>query len=46
MNNWQKSGGIAALGHAAAYVVGMVLGLALIFPLLDAAPEQYLKFLS
>jgi hypothetical protein len=46
MNNLQKSGGIAALLHAAAYVVGLVLGLALIFPLLDAAPNQYLAFVS
>ena len=46
MNHLQKSGGIAALLHAAAYVVGLVLGLALIFPLLDAAPNQYLAFVS
>ena len=46
MNNLQKSGGIAALLHAAAYVVGLVLGLTLIFPLLDAAPNQYLAFVS
>ncbi len=46
MNNLQKSGGIAALLHAAAYVVAMVLGVTLIFPLLDAAPNEYLKFLS
>jgi hypothetical protein len=46
MNNLQKSGGIAALLHAAAYVVGMVLGFTLIFPLLDAAPDEYLKFLA
>ena len=46
MNNLQKWGGIAALGHAAAYVVGLVLGLTLMFPLLDAAPEQYLEFLA
>jgi len=46
VNNLQKWGGLAALSHATAYLVGMVLGLALIFPLLDAAPEQYLKFLS
>jgi len=46
MNNLQKSGGIAALLHAAAYVVGLVLGLALIFPLLDAVPNQYLAFVS
>ena len=46
MNNLQKAGGIAALLHAAAYVVGMVLGFTLIFPLLNAAPDQYLKFLA
>ena len=46
MNSLQKAGGLAALLHAAAYVVGMVLGFTLIFPLLDAAPDQYLKFLS
>lgn len=46
MTSLQKSGGIAALLHAAAYVVGMVLGFALIFPLLDAPPEQYLAFVA
>jgi hypothetical protein len=46
MNNLQKSGGLAALLHASAYVVGLILGLTLIFPLLDAAPDQYLKFLT
>jgi hypothetical protein len=46
MNNLQKWGGIAALGHAAALVVGMVLGFTLMFPLLDAAPDQYLRFLA
>jgi hypothetical protein len=46
MNSLQKSGGIAALLHAAAYVVGLVLGLTLIFPLLDAAPDQYLAFVA
>ena len=46
INNLQKPGGIAALLHAAAYVVGMVLGFTLIFPLLNAAPDQYLKFLA
>ena len=46
MKTLQKFGGMAALLHAAAYIVGMVLGFTLIFPLLDAAPEQYLKFLS
>jgi hypothetical protein len=46
MNSLQKAGGSAALLHAAAYVVGMILGFTLIFPLLDAAPDQYLKFLA
>jgi hypothetical protein len=46
MNNLQKWGGIAALGHAAAYLVGLVLGLILMFPLLNAATEQYLEFLA
>jgi hypothetical protein len=46
MNSLQKSGGIAALLHAAAYIAGMVLGFTLIFPLLEAAPNEYLKFLA
>lgn len=46
MNNLQKWGGSAALLHAAAYVVGLVLGVTLIFPLLGASPDQYLKFLA
>jgi len=44
--NLQKMGGIAALGHAAALVAGMVLSFTLMFPLLDAAPDQVLKFLA
>jgi hypothetical protein len=46
MKTLQKFGGIAALGHAAALVVGMVLSFTLMFPLLDAAPDQALKFLA
>ena len=46
MNSLQKSGGIAALLHAAAYILGLVLGFAMIFPLLEAAPNEYLKFLA
>jgi hypothetical protein len=42
----QKIGGIAALGHAAALVVGMLLSFTWMFPLLDAAPGQALKFLA
>lgn len=44
--NLQKIGGIAALGHTAALVVGMVLSFTLMFPLLDATPDQALKFLA
>ncbi|MCU0503524.1 MAG: DUF4386 family protein [Anaerolineae bacterium] len=46
MSSMQKAGGLAALLHAVAYVVGMIVGLTLIFPLLDAAPDRYLRFLS
>jgi hypothetical protein len=46
MKDLQKMGGIAALGHAAALMVGMVLSFTLMFPLLDAAPDQALKFLA
>lgn len=46
MNNLQKAGGIAALAHAAAYVVGMVIGVTLMFPLMDAEPRRYLAFLA
>jgi hypothetical protein len=46
MNNLQKWGGIAALGHAAGYLVALALGVTLLFPILDAGPEQYLKFLA
>jgi hypothetical protein len=46
MNTLQKFGGIAALGHTAALVVGMVLSFTLMYPLLDAVPDQALKFLS
>jgi hypothetical protein len=46
IRNLQKIGGIAALGHTAALVVGMVLSFTLMFPLLDAAPDQAQKFLS
>jgi hypothetical protein len=46
IKNLQKIGGIAALGHTSALVVGMVLSFTLMFPLLDAAPDQALKFLA
>lgn len=46
MKNLQKIGGIAALGHTAALVVGVVLSFTWMFPLLDAAPDQAQKFLA
>lgn len=46
MDNLQKPGGVAALIHAAAYVVGIVLGVTLIFPVLDADPGQYMAFVA
>jgi Domain of unknown function (DUF4386) len=46
MNNLQKIGGIAALVHAMAYVVGIGLGIALIFPLLNSDPDQYMAFIA
>ena len=46
MKNLQKIGGIAALGHTAVLVVGMVLSFSLMFPLLDAAPDQAQKVLT
>jgi hypothetical protein len=46
MNRLQKWGGIAALGHAVGYLVAFVLGVTLMFPILNAGPEQYLTFLA
>ena len=46
MNNLQKTGGIAALFHAAAYVVGIVLGVTLIFPYLNSEPGQYVAYVA
>src|SRR3990172_6985881 len=46
MNNLKKMGGIAALSHALAYVVGIVLAFTLIFPVLDADPGQYMAFVA
>lgn len=46
MNSLQKMGGLAALIHAAAYMIGIVLGVILVFPLLDAAPDQYMAFVA
>lgn len=46
MKTFLKLGGIAALLHAAAYIVGIVLGVTLIFPILDANPGQYVAFVA
>jgi hypothetical protein len=46
VNTLQKFGGIAALIHAAAYIVGILLGVTLIFPILDANPGQYVAFVA
>jgi hypothetical protein len=46
MKDLQKMGGIAALGHTTALVVGMILSFTLMYPLLEAAPDQALKFLA
>lgn len=46
MDHLQKMGGVAALLHAAAYVVGLVLGVTLMFPILDADPGQYMAFVA
>ncbi|MFO7680709.1 MAG: DUF4386 family protein [Chloroflexota bacterium] len=41
MNNLQKMGGIAALFHSAAYLIGMSMYFAVLSPIIDAAPSQY-----
>jgi hypothetical protein len=46
MYSLQKTGGLAALAHAAAYVVGMVLGVVLIFPIMSSDRGQYLAFIA
>lgn len=44
MDQFQKTGGMAAIIHAAAYIVGMILGFSLIFPVIGADPGEYLAF--
>jgi hypothetical protein len=46
MKKLLKLGGIAALLHGAAYIVGMALGITLIFPILEADPGQYVAFVA
>ncbi|MFZ6028911.1 MAG: DUF4386 family protein [Chloroflexota bacterium] len=45
MNSLQKSGGIAALIHAVAYLVAIALYLSVMSPILEAEPAQYLAML-
>jgi hypothetical protein len=46
MNNLQKLGGWGAWIHALAYIVSMVLGGALMFPLLGRGPGAYVAFVA
>lgn len=44
MNTYQKAGGLAALAHAFAYLVGIIIAITLIFPILNSNPDGYFKF--
>lgn len=44
MNTFQKAGGIAALAHAFAYIVGILLAVTLIFPIVDGDTTRYFEF--
>ena len=46
MNNLQKTGGVAALLHSAAYLIGIVLYFTMMSPIIDAPPDQYLVMLA
>jgi hypothetical protein len=46
MNTFQKAGGAAALAHAFAYLVGIIMAVTLIFPNLDAGTGQYIEFVA
>jgi len=45
MNNLQKAGGITALIHSAAYLVGIGLYLTVLSPIIDADPARYVALL-
>ncbi|HKI79183.1 MAG TPA: DUF4386 family protein [Ignavibacteriaceae bacterium] len=45
MKSLQKSGGIAAIIHSAAYLMGIGLYLTILSPILDAEPGKYLALL-
>jgi hypothetical protein len=44
MNTFQKAGGLAALAHAFAYLVGILLAVTLIFPIVDGDTTRYFEF--
>jgi len=44
MNTFQKAGGMAALAHAFAYLVGIILAVTLIFPVLNGNPDGYFEY--
>ncbi|MAT99268.1 MAG: hypothetical protein CL608_19190 [Anaerolineaceae bacterium] len=46
MKNLQKMGGVAALFHAAAYLIGIVMYFAVLSPIIDATTEQYVAQLA
>jgi len=46
MKDLQRIGGVAALIHAAAYLVGIGLYLTVMAPLIDATPDQYVAQLA
>ncbi len=46
MKNLQKVGSIAALFHSAAYLIGIGMYFAVLSPIIDATPEQYVAQLA
>jgi hypothetical protein len=44
MNTFQKAGGLAALAHAFAYLIGILLAVTLIFPIVDGNTTRYFEF--
>jgi glycopeptide antibiotics resistance protein len=46
VNDLQKTGGIAALVNAVAYLVGIGLVMTFLAPIMDAKPEQYVAFMA
>lgn len=46
MRGLQRVGGLAALAHTAALMIGLILSLTVMSPLLDATSDQALAFLA